>query len=192
MSRRGLIGLALALGCMQKQAAAPAPAPVAVATPPVSKVPPLLDAAGLSALLASHKGRPVLVNVFASWCGPCRKELPGLEKLAASRPQLFLLGIDVDEKVEDVVRFLPQVPSAFTVRRRPGGIETLLPAFHLPDDWMQAVPPGWDKTVPLTFVYDAGGEFQTGSVGELSREAFAAITEVADESGNGRGTQDHK
>ena len=42
------------------------------------------DPAGKSATLADFKGKPVLVNLWATWCAPCVKELPTLDKLAKS------------------------------------------------------------------------------------------------------------
>ena len=149
-------------------------APASSAAP----VPARIDAAGLLRLLSEHKGKPIVINVFASWCSPCRKELPDLARLLQQHPGFFLLGIDVDQIEADLVKFLPQVPKGMVVRHRPEGLHALLPVLHLPDDWNQSFPSDWMKTVPLTLVYDSSGEFQTGSVGQLTAEALSAIAEV--------------
>ena len=54
----------------------------------------LPDLQGHAVPLASFKGRPVLVNFFATWCPPCRAELPELEALSQARPGcLAVLGV---------------------------------------------------------------------------------------------------
>ncbi len=150
-------------------------APPQASPPAGAKLPPLIDKAGLAALLASHKGKPVLINVFASWCTPCKRELPDLAQLAAQHPRFVLIGIDVDQKDEDLKQFLPNVPKTMIVYRRPDGFESLLPALDLPKDWNEAVPPGWAATLPLTLAFEKTGEFGTGSVGQLSAEAMEEI-----------------
>ena len=47
------------------------------------------------------RGRPVLVNFWASWCIPCRAELPSLERLAAKRGDLFVMAVSVDADRRD-------------------------------------------------------------------------------------------
>jgi thiol-disulfide isomerase/thioredoxin len=123
-----------------------------------------------------------VVNVFASWCQPCKRELPDLARLAQRHPKLWLLGIDVDEASaapEEVARFLADAPREMTVMRQPAGIAPLLPALALPADWNESVPPEWQRSVPLTFVYDRSGGFATGSVGQLVPEALEAIEALA-------------
>jgi thiol-disulfide isomerase/thioredoxin len=168
-------------------ASKPAPAPAATVTPvaaPAAPAPPALppemSAAALSSTLASHRGQQVLINVFASWCSPCKQELPDIDALHRRCPKLYLLGIDVDaaDAGEALARFLPTVPKSIQVVRQPAGVAPLLPSLHLPQDWNESVPAGWEGTVPLTFVFDADGSFATGSVGQLSPEALAAIGEL--------------
>jgi thiol-disulfide isomerase/thioredoxin len=57
----------------------------------------LTDAAGRRATLASFKGKPLLVNLWATWCAPCVVELPMLDKLAAgSAGRLKVLTVSQD------------------------------------------------------------------------------------------------
>ena len=60
---------------------------------------PTFDAAKFGTLLSQLKGRPVVVNFWGSWCGPCRTEAPGLAATAhqyAGRVQF--LGVDVADE----------------------------------------------------------------------------------------------
>lgn len=57
--------------------------------------------------LAALKGRPALVNVWASWCGPCRDEHPVLMELAKD-PRFALVGINYKDAPENARRFLGQ------------------------------------------------------------------------------------
>ncbi len=141
--------------------------------------PPETNTQKMRALIAANKGKIVIVNVFASWCESCRAELPDLDSLGKKHPSVVIVGIDVDEKKEDMIPFLPLVPTRIQTVWHKSGVAPLLPAFALPKDWNESMPDGWAATVPLTFVYNKKGRFETGSVGRLSPEALAAIEEIA-------------
>ena len=80
--------------------------PAAAAAPragvPVGGVLPDANLAGLNGparALAAFRGRPLIINVWASWCGPCRQEMESLERLAwRDRNQYFaIIGISTDD-----------------------------------------------------------------------------------------------
>jgi cytochrome c biogenesis protein CcmG/thiol:disulfide interchange protein DsbE len=54
--------------------------------------------------LADHKGQVVLINYWASWCGPCREETPGLVRLSDEVKGLAVVGISMDEGDKGPVR----------------------------------------------------------------------------------------
>ncbi len=93
-----------------------APAPPAGVTPakPGDPMPairlPDLDG-NVVDLTRLAKGRPLLVNVWASWCGPCVQEMPELDRFAANQGEhgVQVVGLALDTR-EDVRGFLQQVP----------------------------------------------------------------------------------
>lgn len=48
--------------------------------------------------LADLQGRPVLINFWATWCPPCRREMPDIVKAATTHPQLVVLAVNVQEE----------------------------------------------------------------------------------------------
>lgn len=65
-----------------------------------------VDTAGKHYRLSDLRGKWVLVNFWAPWCPPCWKELPDLNDLQKSRPDIVVIGIAMDYKSEDSVLYL--------------------------------------------------------------------------------------
>jgi thiol-disulfide isomerase/thioredoxin len=110
-----------------------------------------MDGPGLLDRVRSNAGHGTLVNVWATWCGPCRRELPMFRSLAdnlrARGVAVLLISVDEPEAEPELVRML-----------RAEGFE---PPFYLArrplDAFKAAVHPGWPGMIPATFLFDASG-----------------------------------
>jgi len=56
----------------------------------------LVDSEGATVSLADFRGKQVVVNFWGTWCGPCKAELPGLNRFARKHPEVVVLGLAVD------------------------------------------------------------------------------------------------
>lgn len=86
--------------------------------------------------LAALRGYPVVVNVWASWCGPCRLEFPYFQQLAAELGRrVAFLGVDVQDTDEAASRFLEEKPVPYPSYTDPEGriAESMGAGLGLPD-----------------------------------------------------------
>lgn len=66
-------------------------------------------------------GRPVLLNFWATWCAPCREEMPSLQRLAEREPELRVVGMSVDQDLNLAREFLLKYQIGFENVFDPGG-----------------------------------------------------------------------
>ena len=99
---RGAVGTALVAGvyALFRVAAANQPARVASGAPAPAFVAVTVDAARQPRTLADYRGSPVLLNVWATWCDPCREEMPSMQRLyeAYKDRGLRVVAISVDDR----------------------------------------------------------------------------------------------
>ncbi|NMG32951.1 redoxin family protein [Azoarcus sp. TTM-91] len=123
----GLLGLALA-----------APA-AALQIEALEQLPPPSPA--LAAALEAARGKAVVVNFWASWCEPCRDEMPGLVQFDESEPGIALITVAVADRAADSRRFLD---------------DYLLEQVVLIADPDQSIARNWGvKMIPTSVVLDA-------------------------------------
>jgi thiol-disulfide isomerase/thioredoxin len=120
---------------------------------------PQMDETGFRGLLEDVRGTPLVVNVWASWCEPCERELPLLAEAArAHSDEIQFLGVDVLDTLEPARAFLDRFdvpyPNVFDAT---GAIRDALGSLGQ----------------PVTAFYAADGELVEKVDGELSRNVLA-------------------
>jgi len=137
------------------------------AKPPAD--PQLIDAQGLQKVLQQYRGKPVLLNFWATWCEPCRDEYPMLNELAKQYgPQgLQIVGVSMDDDGDLILmrRFLARYKPVFPNFRKKPGAEA---AFR------QSVLPAWTGSLPVTIFYSKDGNQVGNFMGEKPREQYEA------------------
>jgi thiol-disulfide isomerase/thioredoxin len=120
-----------------------------------------VDEAGYKRLIDSHRGKIVLVNFWATWCAPCREEMPQLARIHSSlRGQGFtLLTISADEPEDeaDARAFLTESKVSF-----PAWIKRAKDD----DRFINAIDPKWSGALPALFLYDRAGKKVKSYIGE--------------------------
>ena len=125
------------------------------------------DPEGGETSLAEFTGKPLLVNLWATWCAPCVKELPTLAKLAESRKDLTVLALSQDMQPQPTV-------AAFLDERKIG-----LEPFQ--DTEMAMSSELGANILPTTLLYGSDGKEiwrYTGDLDWTGGEARALLTEA--------------
>jgi thiol-disulfide isomerase/thioredoxin len=120
------------------------------ATPPLE----LSDLQGKKHRLADYRGQVVLVNFWATWCVPCREEMPSIERLRASlegRP-FAVLAVNLAEPESRIHKFLEAVPLRFPV---------------LLDRDTRTTRAWQAKLLPATYIVGPDGAIRYRHLGEL-------------------------
>ena len=105
----------------------------------------LQDLGGTSYTLSDFRGEVVLVNIWATWCGPCRREIPSLERLYQSRRDkgLEILAVSVDRTSSSkVASFAAKHQMSFPVLPNPRG---------------DVGNKYWARSIPSTYLVDKKG-----------------------------------
>ena len=112
------------------------------------------------------RGRPFVVNLWATWCPPCRREMPMLVEVARANPEVPVLLLNQGESSARVSAYLREEGLA---------VESVL----LDPDFTFSAAAGGGGALPTTLFVDADGRISRTHSGEISRAALiAAITEM--------------
>ncbi len=99
----------------------------------------LSDLQGRTWKMASLNGKTILINVWATWCGPCRSELPEFQKIydqVKDRPDITALSFNIDQEIGKVEPFIKQEKYTFPVLLAHDYINDLLAEIAIPQVWV--------------------------------------------------------
>lgn len=120
---------------------------------------------GASKTLADYRGKVVLLNFWASWCPPCQREMPSMERLRlkmAGRP-LAVVAIDSAETREEVDAFLAKMKVGFPILLDPDGSNT--------KRWKVFA-------LPTSFLLDASGRIRYVLTGPTEWDEGEALAKI--------------
>ncbi len=115
---------------------------------------------GSATTLAALRGRPMVVNLWATWCGPCRREMPMLVAASHAKPKVRFVFVDQGESAAAVRAFLDS--------------ENLSPRHVLVDSGSRLARYYHAPGYPTTLFLDAEGRLRDMRVGPLSRATLRA------------------
>lgn len=104
-------------------------------------------------VLAANHGKVILVNFFASFCGPCRKEIPELMQMRKEIPQeeLLIIGVAIDRDIRDAATFVDKL-----------GVQDVYPVFYGGDDVARAYR---ISAIPFNVIYNRDGHIEVSEAG---------------------------
>ncbi|MDF0734270.1 TlpA disulfide reductase family protein [Pseudomonas entomophila] len=123
----------------------------------------LRNAAGQSVALQAYRGKPLVINIWATWCPPCRREMPVLQKAQHEYPHVTFLFVNQGETPETVSTFLATTGLSLT--------------HVLFDGTGQLAQRVGSMALPTTLFYNAEGQLVGSHLGELSRASLRSALE---------------
>ncbi|HEY8425708.1 MAG TPA: TlpA disulfide reductase family protein [Limnochordales bacterium] len=148
--------------------ASPASSGASVGLPEVGTQAPdftLTDLEGRPVRLSDLRGKAVLINFWATWCPPCREEMPQIEAFyTAHRDQVEVVGISVGESPEQVRAFLAEHPYSWR---------------FLPDPTMSVTDRYRVFAIPTSYFIDAQGVVRGSFMGAMTADQIRAYARQA-------------
>ncbi|MGC6373406.1 TlpA disulfide reductase family protein [Pseudomonas sp. K2I15] len=123
----------------------------------------LRNANGETVQLADYKGGPLVINLWATWCPPCRREMPVLESAQRQRPDVTFLFVNQAESMQSVSTYLATQ-----------GLNLDNVLFDASGRLGQAVG---SMALPTTLFYQPDGRLINSHLGELSQASLARAME---------------
>jgi peroxiredoxin len=122
---------------------------------------------GKDVKLSDSKGKVLLLNFWATWCPPCKKELPDLSQIAKdySGKNFKMIGISVDENPQALQTFLTSNSLSYTILHETSG---------LLEKYM-SVTGGTDNVIPQSFIIDKNGKIVEVIIGGKSKQEFISL-----------------
>lgn len=120
----------------------------------------LVDAQGQPVTLSQFAGRAVVINLWASWCGPCRREMPALVAAQNQHADIAFVFVNQGEDADEIAAYLHSA--------------RLLPEHVLRDPHSDVMRETGARALPTTLFYGADGQLRDVHMGELNTPMLEA------------------
>ena len=125
-----------------------------------------LTGSELEKIISSRDGKILLINIWATWCIPCREEFPDLVKLRneTDEKEIDIIGISADYPDEIESKIIP------FLREQKVNFKNYVNAFDDPNELIDFLNPDWNGALPATFIFDEAGNQKVFLEGKQSYE----------------------
>lgn len=133
----------------------------------------VLTSGGLDSLLQKRGGRALILNLWATWCTPCREEFPDLAAVVTEYPDIdaAALSVDYPDEIDAKIRpFVKELKLPFPV---------FVSGFARQEELINRLAPAWNGGLPATFLFTPEGRRDTFYVGRQSRGRFQSAFDRA-------------
>ncbi len=126
----------------------------------------------LKEVIKNRNGKPLLINVWATWCAPCREEFPDLVKIAEvykEKIDVIAISVDFPEEIDSkIIPFLKKQNASFS---------NYVIKVVEPEDFINFLNLEWSGAIPATFIYDEKGKQVKHLIGMQSFTEFKKVIE---------------
>ena len=123
----------------------------------------LTDINGNTLRLSDHSGKVIILNFFATWCPPCRMEMPDFNEISQTyKGEVEIIGINLNEPVQKVKEFVNEFGLLFTIASDDGNVSNTY---------------GPIRAIPVSVIIDKDFNIAKKYIGARSREVFVGDIE---------------
>lgn len=130
-----------------------------------------IDRSGLEKIIKERSGKVLLLNIWATWCIPCREEFPDLVKIASkfSKDKVEVIGISIDYPEEIKSKIIP------FLKKQKVNFTNYVSGFKNDEQLIDFVNKDWNGALPATIIYGKDGIMHSFMEGKKTYNDFAEI-----------------
>ncbi len=130
-----------------------------------------IDKHGLEKIIKERNGKVLLLNIWATWCAPCREEFPDLVRIHKEfgKYKVEVIGISIDFPEEVNKKVMP-----FLIRQKVNFVN-YISGFKNDEELINLINKDWSGAIPATIVYSQEGKMFSFMEGKKTYKEFAEI-----------------
>lgn len=132
-----------------------------------------IDRIQLQKIIKERNDKPLFINLWATWCVPCREEFPTINTLVNEYKNIEFIGISIDYPDEVETKIIP------FLRSQKAKFKSYVNAFERDEDLINFLDKEWNGALPATFIFDKSGNKVLFLEGKRSYKEFKKAIEKA-------------